>query len=70
MKKLFKWIEQKRLQYGNIVLILTALLLFTVFALILGLIYAFFIGVMYINPYLILPITFVLLILIIYKNRP
>ena len=69
MKKLLEWIDQKRSRHGNIVLLLTALVLFIVLALILGLVYALFIGLMYIDPYLVLPLTFFLLILIIYKNR-
>ena len=69
MKKLLEWIEQKHSQHGNIVLFLTALILFTVLAVILALVYGFFIGVMYINPYFVLPLTLILLVLIIYKNR-
>ncbi len=69
MKKLLEWIDQKRSQHGNIVLLLTALLLFIVLAIILGLVYALFIGLMYINPYLVIALAFFLLILIIYKNR-
>ncbi|MGB5964526.1 MAG: hypothetical protein WBF77_06015 [Sulfurimonadaceae bacterium] len=69
MKKLLEWIDQKRSQHGNIVLIITALGLFTLLALILGVVYAIFIGLMYINPYLVLLLAFFLLILIVYKNR-
>ncbi len=70
MKKLLEWIDQKRSQYGNIVLLLTAVVLFTLLAIILGFVYAFFIGLMYINPYLVLVLAFLLFLLIIYKNRP
>jgi len=69
MKKLLNWIDQKRSLYGDIVLFLTALVLFTLLALVLGLVYALFIGVMYLEPYLVLPFTSILLIWIIYKNR-
>lgn len=70
MKKLLTWIEQQRSKYGDIVLLPTALLLFIILALILGLVYALFIGVMYIDPYLVLVVTFILLVIIFYKNRP
>ncbi|MBU1643279.1 hypothetical protein KKE54_07950 [bacterium] len=69
MKKLLDWIDRKRAQYGSIVVLLAALALFTVLALILALVYAFFIGLAYINPYLVLLLTALLLVLIIYKNR-
>ena len=69
MKKLLNWIDQKRSLHGDIVLFLTALVLFTLLALVLGLVYALFIGVMYLDPYLVLPLTVFLLIWIIYKNR-
>ncbi len=69
MKHLLEWIDLKRAQHGNIVLLMTALLLFTILALLLGVVYAIFIGVMYIDPYLVLVLTFFLLLLILYKNR-
>ena len=69
MKKLLEWIEEQKSKYGNSVLLLAALILFTVLALILAIVYAVFIAVMYVDPYAILVVTFVLLILIIYKNR-
>ncbi|WP_345974400.1 hypothetical protein [Sulfurimonas sp. HSL3-7] len=69
MKKILEWIEQKKLQHGNIVVLLSALVLFTFLALLLGLVYALFIGLIYIDPYLVLVLTFFLLILIVYKNR-
>ena len=69
MKKLLEWVDQKKSQYGNIVLLLSALVLFTVLAIILGIIYALFIGLMYINPNLIYALTLFLIIVIIAKNR-
>ena len=69
MKKLLEWIDQKRSQYGNIVLLLSALALFTFLALVLSAVYALFIGLAYINPYLVLLLTLILLLIIIYKNR-
>ena len=69
MKKLLEWIEQQTLEYGNSVLLLVALILFSALALILAMVYAIFIAIMYIDPYAILVVTFVLLILIIYRNR-
>ena len=69
MKKLLEWIDQKQQRYGRIVIFLSALALFTLLALLLGVVYALFIGLMYIDPYLVLVLTFFLLILIIYKNR-
>ncbi len=69
MKKLLEWIDEKRSKHGNIVLFLTALALFTLLAVILALVYAIFIGLMYVNPYLVLPLTLLLLIMIIYLNR-
>jgi hypothetical protein len=69
MKKLLEWIDQKRSRYGNIVLLLSALALFTFLALVLSAVYAFFIGLAYINPYLVLLLTLILLLIIIYKNR-
>lgn len=69
MKKLLEWIGHKRAIYGDIVLLPVTLLLFTLLAIILGLVYALFIGVMYIDPYLVLVLTFFLLLLILYKNR-
>jgi len=70
MKRLLTWIEHQKLKYGNGVLLLAALMLFTFLALVLALVYAFFIGVMVVNPYAILVLTFFLIVLIIYKNRP
>ena len=70
MKKLLTWVEHQKLKYGNGVLLLAALMLFTFLALVLALVYAFFIGVMVVNPYAILVLTFFLIVLIIYKNRP
>ena len=69
MKKLLEWIEQQKLKYGNGVLLVAALILFSVLALILAIVYAIFIAIMYVDPYAILAVTFFLLILIIYKNR-
>ena len=69
MKKLLEWIDQKQQRYGRIVIFLSALALFTLLALLLGVVYALFIGLMYIDPYIVLVLTFFLLILIIYKNR-
>ena len=69
MKKLLEWVDQKKSQYGNIVLLLSALVLFTVLAIILGIIYALFIGLMYINPNLVYVLTLFLIIVIIAKNR-
>lgn len=69
MKKILEWIDQKQQRYGRIVIFLSALALFTLLALLLGVVYALFIGLMYIDPYLVLVLTFFLLILIIYKNR-
>ncbi len=70
MKHLLEWIESARSRYGQIVIFLAALLLFTLLALLLAAVYALFIGVMYVDPYLILAITLVLVIVIVYKNRP
>jgi len=69
MKKLLDWIDRKRIQHGRIVVLLAALALFTVLALILAFVYALFIGLAYINPYLVLLLTALLLLLIVYKNR-
>jgi len=69
MEKLFEWIDRKQQRYGKSVLLLAALALFTLLALLLGFVYALFIGLAYVNPYLVLVVTFFLLILIIYKNR-
>ena len=69
MKKLLEWIEQQKSKYGNSVLLLAALILFTLLALTLAIVYTIFIAIMYVDPYAILVVTFVLLILIIYKNR-
>ena len=69
MKKILEWIDQKQQRYGRIVIFLSALALFTLLALLLGVVYALFIGLMYIDPYIVLVLTFFLLILIIYKNR-
>ena len=69
MKKLLDWIDRKRIEHGYIVVLLAALALFTALALVLALVYAFFIGLAYINPYLVLVLTALLLVLIIYKNR-
>jgi hypothetical protein len=69
MKKLLEWIDYKRSQYGNIVILLTALVLFTLLAIILGAVYALFIGLMYIHPNLIYILTLFLLIVIITKNK-
>ncbi len=70
MKKLLEWIDYKRALHGNIVLFLTALVLFTILAIILGIVYALFIGLMYVDPYSVLVLAFLLVLLIIYKNRP
>ncbi len=70
MKTLLAWIDQQRSKYGNIVLLVTALILFTFLAIILGLVYALFIGLMYLNPYLVLAFSLVLVLFILYKNRP
>lgn len=69
MKKLLEWIEQKKQQHGNIVVLLSALVLFTLLALLMALVYALVIGLIYIDPYLVLVLTFFLLVLIVYKNR-
>lgn len=69
MKKLLDWIDRKRIQHGRIVVLLAALALFTALALVLALVYALFIGLAYINPYLVLLLTALLLLLIVYKNR-
>jgi Flp pilus assembly protein TadB len=69
MKKLLEWIEQKKQQHGNIVVLLSALVLFTLLALLMTLVYALVIGLIYIDPYLVLVLTFFLLVLIVYKNR-
>lgn len=70
MKTLLAWIDQQRSKYGNIVLLVTAFILFTFLAIILGLVYALFIGLMYLNPYLVLAFSLVLVLFILYKNRP
>ena len=69
MKKLLEWIDQKKMQHGQIVVLLAALVLFTVLALALALVYALFIGLMYIHPNLIYMLTLFLLIVIITKNK-
>ena len=69
MKKLLDWIDQKKMQHGQIVVLLAALVLFTVLALVLALVYALFIGLMYIHPNLIYMLTLFLLIVIITKNK-
>jgi len=69
MRKLLEWIDQKKMQHGQIVVLLAALVLFTVLAVILALVYAFFIGIIYINPNLVYFLTLFLLIAIIAKNR-
>jgi len=70
MNRLLRWIKEQKSKYGNGVLLLTALILFTILAIVLAMVYAFFIGVMVVNPYAILVLTFFLVILILYKNRP
>lgn len=70
MKNLLEWIDIKRSQYGNIVLLLTAFFLFSFLAILLGVVYAVFIGLIYLSPYLVLVLTLLLVILIVYKNRP
>ncbi len=70
MKRLLTWIEQQKSKYGSGVLLLAALVLFTILATILGLVYAIFMGIMYVEPYAILVVSFFLLLLILYKNRP
>ena len=70
MKKLLAWIDQKKIQHGQIVVLIAALVLFTVLAFILGLVYALFIGIIYINPNLVYLLTLFILIVIIAKNKP
>jgi Flp pilus assembly protein TadB len=70
MKNLLEWIDIKRSQYGNIVLLLAAFFLFSFLAILLGVVYAVFIGLIYLSPYLVLVLTLLLVILIVYKNRP
>ena len=69
MKKLLEWIDQKKMQHGQIVVLLATLALFTVLAVVLALVYAFFIGIIHINPNLVYLLTLFLLIAIIAKNR-
>lgn len=69
MKKLLDWIDQKRVQYGQIVVLLAALVLFTVLALLLALVYALFIGLIYIDPNYIYLLTLILLIAIIFWKK-
>ncbi len=69
MEKLLRWIDLKKEQHGNNVVLLAALALFTLLAIILGIVYALFIGVMYISPYSILGVSFLLVLLIVYTNR-
>ena len=70
MKTLLEWIEQKRSQFGNNFLLLVALVVFTILALILAVVDALFIGLMYFSPYAVLVLTALLLVLIVYLNRP
>jgi len=70
MKTLLEWIEQKRAQWGNNFILLVALVVFTLLALILALIDALFIGLIYLSPYAVLVLTALLLVLIVYLNRP
>ena len=70
MKTLLEWIEQKRSQFGNNFILLVALVVFTLLALILAVVDALFIGLMYFSPYAVLVLTALLLILIVYLNRP
>jgi len=70
MKTLLKWIEQKRSQWGNNFILLVALVVFTILALILAIVDALFIGLLYVSPYAVLVLTALLLLLIIYLNRP
>ena len=70
MKTLLEWIEQKRSQWGNNFILLVALVVFTLLALILAVIDALFVGLMYLSPYAVLVLTALLLVLILYLNRP
>ena len=70
MKTLLEWIEQKRSQFGNNFILLVALVVFTLLALILAVVDALFVGLMYFSPYAVLVLTALLLILIVYLNRP
>ena len=70
MKTLLEWIEQKRSQFGNNFLLLVALVVFTLLALILAVVDALFVGLIYLSPYAVLVLTALLLILILYLNRP
>ena len=70
MKTLLEWIEQKRSQFGNNFLLLVALVVFTILALILAVVDALFISLIYFSPYAVLVLTALLLVLIVYLNRP
>ncbi len=70
MKTLLEWIEQKRSQWGNNFILLVALVIFTLLALILALVDALFISLIYFSPYAVLVLTALLLMLILYLNRP
>ncbi len=65
MKKLLNWIDRKRIQYGQIIVLLAALALFTALAFILALVYAVFIALLYIDPNLIYVLTVFLLMAIV-----
>ncbi len=70
MKTLLEWIEQKRSQWGNNFILLVALVVFILLTLILALVDALFIGLIYFSPYAVLVLTALLLVLIVYLNRP
>ena len=70
MEKLLTWIENRRNQFGNNFILLVALIVFTLLALILAAVDALFVGLMYLSPYTVLFLTFMLLVLILYLNRP
>jgi len=57
------------MQHGQIVVLLAALVLFTVLALALALVYAIFIGLIYLHPNLIYLLTLFILVVIIAKNK-
>lgn len=70
MKALLAWIEQKRSHFGNTFILLVALVVFALLALVLALVDALFIGLIYLSPYAVLALTALLLVIILYLNRP
>lgn len=69
MREVLRWLQTKRDHYGQIVPMVTALLLLTGLALLLGVVYALFIAIIYLDTYLILIVTFLILLMIIYTHR-